>query len=59
MTKSIKNPETKAEMIATLIAKGKTGSEVRKEVMEVFLTCYYSEISRVKAQLAKKAEVVA
>ena len=45
--------ETKADMIRTLIAKGMTPAQIVKAVMEVYATCYFSEITRIKANLAK------
>lgn len=44
--------ETKAEMIAQLIGEGKTNPEIKKAVMEVYATCYSSEIDRKRKQLA-------
>jgi hypothetical protein len=38
-------------MIAKLLKRGKTSAEVRTAVMEVYATCYYSEITRVKAKV--------
>lgn len=54
--KSSKNttPETKADMIAILLERGGLkASEVAAKVKEVYATCYYSEITRVKNKMIK------
>lgn len=40
--------ETKADMIKAFIKKGFTNSEIIKSVKEVYATCYYSEVTRLR-----------
>lgn len=40
--------ETKAEMIRKFIAEGMANSAIIKAVKEVYVTCYYSEVTRLR-----------
>ena len=51
-TPAVETFATKAEMILNLLKQGKKNPEIKKSVMEVFATCYSSEIDRLKSKVA-------
>jgi hypothetical protein len=59
MSKTTVVPETKAAMIESLLSKGTSKKDIKAAVLEVYATCYSSEIDRVVTKLAKKSEAKA